>query len=761
MTAQWGATYPVRYGYDAQGRMVEMHTYRSENGDAGAPPANGGDITCWLYDAPTGLLTNKLYADGLGTAYTYTPDGKLETRLWARGIATSYSYTPFSGELVSIDYSDDTPDIAYTYNRLGQALSAISSVSTNRFTYSPDTLELCSETQNGVVITRANDTLGRESGISLDDDYSVTYGYDDLGRFSSVSSSVCSVSSVVNYSRLPSTDLISGYTAGSLTVTKTFEPHRALITQIRNETPLGIISQYDYTNDALGRRVARQDSGLAFAQSQANTFGYNHRSEVTSAVMHTNTYGYAFDPIGNRVSATENAKTTEYLSNELNQYSQISAPSVSLREPTYDIDGNMTFDGREWHYTWNAENRMVLASNAAHTVAYAYDHQGRMVLKDIFDVSNNYKLTTINYVWDNWNIIAEQSISPIPNSLLLITNCTQYAWGLDLSDTLQGAGGVGGLLGVIRDDGTFAPTYDANGNITEYVSQTTDHDPLTTSPIAAHYEYDPFGNTAAQSCPLVETFMHRFSTKPRCEITGIVHFELRSSRSSLGCWMNRDPAEEQGGLNLYVFCVNDSINKNDKLGLDTIDEEGRVAIATFTEMVLSAMLGAQTLLLDEQGKVYQKIVAEMKGLVKKDILKNLKGRKCCEPSGFWIDKHITKLHSYGGNLFTITWPWKWGPLNYNFYTIGNMHNDIIYKGGVGTAPALWGTLCCYSAKISMTAKITDTFDFRPDRPNNNWKDKKYNDIASAFGYIFYDVIGASMPSIEKTLHESWEIEGCY
>jgi len=41
------------------------------------------------------------------------------------------------------------------------------------------------------------------TGFNIGDTYSTAYGYDDFGRFHSVSSSVCSVCSVVNYSRLP------------------------------------------------------------------------------------------------------------------------------------------------------------------------------------------------------------------------------------------------------------------------------------------------------------------------------------------------------------------------------------------------------------------------------------------------------------------------------------------------------------------------------------------------------------------------------
>jgi hypothetical protein len=84
--------------------------------------------------------------------------------------------------------------------------------------------------------------------------------------------------------------------------------------------------------------------GQAFAQSQTTAFGYNSRSEVTGAVMHTNTYGYVFDPIGNRLLSSHNAETNTYIANALNQYSQISAPPAPLRYPLYDADGNMTFD---------------------------------------------------------------------------------------------------------------------------------------------------------------------------------------------------------------------------------------------------------------------------------------------------------------------------------------------------------------------------------------------------------------------------------
>jgi RHS repeat-associated protein len=556
--AQWGATYPVSYEYDTQGRMVEMGTYRgaAEITDYASFQSlvSSFDKTVWLYDQPTGLLTNKLYADGLGPAYTYTPDGKLASRLWARGIATAYTYDA-AGSLAGVDYSDDTPDIAYTFDRLGRQLSAVSSVSTNFFTYSPDTLELVSETQNGSVLARPTDAQGRPAGLALGEDYGVTYGYDDLGHFSSVSSSVLSVSSVDNYFRLPGTDIISGYTAGPLTVTKSLEPNRDLITQMRNETSGGVISQYDYINDAVGRRVSRHDSGLAFAQSQTNAFGYNLRSEVTGAIMHTNVYGYAFDPIGNRLVSSHNAETNTYAANALNQYTNITTSFLLPPPcyPSYDSDGNMTFDGKEWHYIWNGENRLILASNSAHVVTYAYDYRGRMMWK-IVSLANAPPEKTVAYIWDDYNIIVEYITT---NG---ITEITYNVWGLDLSGTLQGAGGVGGLLVVHKNDAVFFPAYDANGNITEYIA--------SNGATAVHREYSAFGETTALSGSFADSFTHWFSTKPVCSVTGLNEYKYRKYSSVLGLWTSRDPIEERGGENLYVVVGNNVVNAIDPLGLE-------------------------------------------------------------------------------------------------------------------------------------------------------------------------------------------------
>ena len=123
---------------------------------------------------------------------------------------------------------------------------------------------------------------------------------------------------------------------------------------------------------------------------------------------------------------------------------------------------------------------------------------------------------------------------------------TDYVWGLDLDGTLQGAGGVGGLLAVVRSNSNsdsnsslYFPTYDANGNISEYVS--------TNGEIVAHYDYSPFGEPLVASGPLAATFTHQFNTKPYCPVTGFSEYVYRKYRPIIGRWMSKDPI----GNNVY------------------------------------------------------------------------------------------------------------------------------------------------------------------------------------------------------------------
>ena len=51
------------------------------------------------------------------------------------------------------------------------------------------------------------------------------------------------------------------------------------------------------------------------------------------------------------------------------------------------------------------------------------------------------------------------------------------------------------------------------------------------------------------------------------EETGLYYYGYRHYDPNVGRWVNRDPIEEEGGLNLYGFVNNDGVNYIDSIGL--------------------------------------------------------------------------------------------------------------------------------------------------------------------------------------------------
>ena len=74
------------------------------------------------------------------------------------------------------------------------------------------------------------------------------------------------------------------------------------------------------------------------------------------------------------------------------------------------------------------------------------------------------------------------------------------------------------------------------------------------------YTYDTFGNVIGQPGAMADAFVFRFSTKYFDAETGLYYYGCRFYSPDLMRWINRDPIEEAGGVNLYAFCGN-SVSK--------------------------------------------------------------------------------------------------------------------------------------------------------------------------------------------------------
>ncbi len=177
----------------------------------------------------------------------------------------------------------------------------------------------------------------------------------------------------------------------------------------------------------------------------------------------------------------------------------------------------------------------------------SYDAKSRRVKK----VTPN---ATTTFFYDGWNLV-EERIAYADNT----TSTIRYYWGKDLSGTLQGAGGVGGLLWLTIDGVVYIPCYDNNGNVTRYLN--------ANGGTFARYSYDAFGRLIARAGRRASLFRHRFSTKYFDSETGLYYYGYRFYHPVLMRWLNRDPIEENGGINLYIMSCNGLLQRYDLYGL--------------------------------------------------------------------------------------------------------------------------------------------------------------------------------------------------
>ena len=199
--------------------------------------------------------------------------------------------------------------------------------------------------------------------------------------------------------------------------------------------------------------------------------------------------------------------------------------------------------------TYDQENRLTKWEKG--TKRSEWNYNGLGLQRELREYENGSLIKTERYVYDGTQIVA----------ILNAANTTvkTFTRGLDLSGSMEGAGGIGGLLGM--KDGTNTAYYfaDGNGNVAALYGEQGES--------RAVYQYDGFGNKVVSSGSMSESNPFQWSSKYFHQPSGLVAYEFRFYSSTLGRWLNRDPIGEAGGINLYGFVVNDPLNRFDPFGL--------------------------------------------------------------------------------------------------------------------------------------------------------------------------------------------------
>src|SRR6266481_189134 len=133
--------------------------------------------------------------------------------------------------------------------------------------------------------------------------------------------------------------------------------------------------------------------------------------------------------------------------------------------------------------------------------------------------------------------VASHKVVPAWESMIKRTKNGGYTRGNDLSGSLEGAGGIGGLLARTSSGHNYY-FCDGNGNITYMLN--------SSQAMVASYRYDPFGNTISSSGTLASANIYRFSSKEIHANSGMYYYGYRFYDPNLQRWVNRDPINELG-----------------------------------------------------------------------------------------------------------------------------------------------------------------------------------------------------------------------
>jgi RHS repeat-associated protein len=353
MVQTWGdAAYPSEYVFDAYGQRTEIHTFRSGSGWQGTswPTATVGtmDVTRWIYQEATGLLTTKQDASMKQVLYTYDSLGRIATRRWARlsggsPIVTTYSYNQNSGDMTGISYSDATQPVAFTYDRGGRQATVTDAAGAHTLTHNTtgqlQSDQIAGGLLDGITVTVGYDALLRRGSLQSTRNAatltSQTYGYDASSRLETITSG----SQTVTYAYFPTTGLLNSTTfTGGTQLVRSYDALGRLQTIATTTPALGTIASYSYTYNNLDQRtrVTREDNSYW-------SYAYNDRGELTSGKKYWSDNSsvagqqteYVFDSIGNRTSAKAggdsqglNLRQATYSANSLNQYQQRIVPGA-------------------------------------------------------------------------------------------------------------------------------------------------------------------------------------------------------------------------------------------------------------------------------------------------------------------------------------------------------------------------------------------------------------------------------------------------
>ncbi|MFO0701188.1 MAG: RHS repeat-associated core domain-containing protein [Nitrospira sp.] len=383
----------------------------------------------------------------------------------------------------------------------------------------------------------------------------MTFGYDAIGRLTSVNDSVGGTITWVydtvasgHHPRVAETTSTGTVTVEYDEIGRRFK----LSATGQSDTTYGYDAASQFQTVTKGTQtvtLAYDDAGrrtsLTYPNGVVTSYGYDNANRVLSithvkAPTTIESLTYTYDPTGNRLSQTRAnaaasnlptavaaAQITYDAANELLRWNN------ATNNLTYDNNGNLateTVGGVMTTYTWDSRNRLTGISKTGLTASFVYDGLGRRKSKTVNG-------STTGFWYDGNDVYAELSG---------VTPSFTYIRGLNIDEPYVRKGASDEFYETDALGSSVALTNSAGA------AQTT-------------YTYEPFGTTTQAGTASTSPFQF---TGRENDGTGLYYYRARYYYPKVQRFVRQDPIEFRGGdWNIYAYAAQDPISLRDPFGL--------------------------------------------------------------------------------------------------------------------------------------------------------------------------------------------------
>lgn len=532
----------TNYEYDCLGRLISVTDAEGQTtsfaydelGNLIAQTDAEGRTTTYGYDS-RGFATSKTLPLGQTTNMTYDDIGNLVTVTDFNGKTTTYSYT-LNNQIDSVTFPDGGVN-SYTYTATG--LPATITDSRGITTYSYDSRNRVIEIAHpdGQILGYQYDAFGNRTSLTSTLG-TIQYSYDSLHRLIQVTDPD---GGVTNYAYDSVGNRASmTYPNGSKT-TYTYDTLNRLINLSNAKSDGTSISDYTYTLAPAGNRTQVQESsGRVVNYTYDNVYRLT-QEVVTDPVLGNETFAYAYDNVGNRLTSTINGLVNTYSYDDNDRL--ISETGVTY---AYDDNGNLLtktlVTGESIEYSYDFQNRLIQAltinaDSSTNTVRFEYDTLGNRVQSTV----NDSQVT--NYLVDTNMPYAQVMLEYDDVGNLL----SSYIYGDD-------------LISMKTNAATSYYLYDGQLSVRQLLN--------SSQQVTDEYNYDAFGNLTFSAGSTNNNYL--YTGEQYDPNIGFYYLRARYFDPSMGRFLTADPFDglkfEPVSLHKYLYVANNPVNLIDPSG---------------------------------------------------------------------------------------------------------------------------------------------------------------------------------------------------